>query len=96
MVLVIGYIVLAAIVAMLFSLAFLRGGHPPASGIVNLAILIVVCPLSIVSAWIGLTTRPESLTGGQKHFYMMAGVATAFAIFSIVLLVLKVGLGKAM
>lgn len=87
-----GYAVLAAIVAILVALAFFRGGHPPASGIIVLLILFVVTPLAVAAAALGLTTQAPA--ADQKLFFTMAGVCLAFAVFSVVLLFFKFVLGR--
>ena len=89
-----GWVVLAAVVAMLLAAAFLRGGHPPGSGIVNLIVLVLVAPLSLGAAVVGLRTAPGAVAGSVKRFYLMTGVSLVFALFASLLFVLKFLLGR--
>ena len=89
-----GYVVLAAVVAVLLSMAFLRGGHPPGSGIVNLIILVVVYPISLYAAVAGLKTRVDAVSGSPKRFFVMVGVSLTFSVFVSLLFVLKFAFGR--
>lgn len=90
-----GYAVIAAIVLILASMAFLRGGHPPGYGIVNLLILVFVYPVSLFGSIAGLNSSVGSLAVSPKTYFIMVGACMAFACFSTVLLVLKFVFGKA-
>lgn len=90
-----GYAVLAAIFLILASMAFLRGGHPPGYGIVNLFILIIVYPISVYGSIVGLKTTIDSLLVSAKRYFIMVGVCLAFALFSTTLFVFKFVFGKA-
>lgn len=90
-----GYVVLVAIAMILASTAFLRGGHPPGSGIVNLLILVCVYPIAVYGSIAGMRTSIDSAGPSAKVYFIMAGVCLAFALTSTMLLVLKVVLGKA-
>jgi hypothetical protein len=84
-----GYVVLSAVVIILFSTAFLRGGHPPGSGIVNLGVLVLVYPLSVYSSVVGLKANAQSIATSPKLFYTMTGVCLSFVVFSTLLFVIK-------
>lgn len=90
-----GYAVLVAIVLMLAAMAFLRGGHPPGYGIVNLLILVFVYPVSVYGSIVGLKTAIDSVTGSAKVYFIMVGVCSTFALFATILFVLKFVFGKA-
>ena len=90
-----GYVVLVAIVLMLVSMAFLRGGHPPGYGIVNLLILAFAYPVSLYASISGLRTSVNSLSVPVKTYFIMVGVCSTFALFATILLVLKFIFGKA-
>jgi hypothetical protein len=87
-----GVLVLAAIVLILLSMAYLRGGHPPASGIAVFLILIVATPIATAASVAGCL---QALRGNRKTnaFFILCGVCAAFAIFCLVLLFLKLVLG---
>jgi hypothetical protein len=89
-----GCAVLAAIVLMLLSAAYLRGGHPPASGIAILVILAVATPAAVLATVLGLGHRADPGRPGDKPLFVMTGVCLAFAVFAATLLVLKFALGK--
>lgn len=89
-----GYVVLAAICLMVLSSAFLRGGHPPGSGIVNLFVLILAYPISLYGALAGWTAHPGSITNQTRRFYVMTGVCLCFAIAVTLGLVVKFVFGK--
>ena len=91
-----GYVVLASICAMLLSIAYLGGGHPSGTGIVNGLLLIVVGPLSAVASVVGLRTRQGLLDRDARTYHVMSGVCLAFALFFVVLAFLKLVLGRAM
>ena len=90
-----GYIVLIAIVLLLLSMTFLRGGHPPGSGIVNVMILVCVYPISLLGAILGLNTPGSSISGSAKTYYIMTGVCLSFALFTTMIFVLKYIFGQA-
>ena len=81
-------------VAMLLATAFLRGGHPPGSGIVNLILLVLVTPLALGAAAVGLRTAPGDVAGPVKRFYLMTGVSLLFAVVASLVFVLKFLLGR--
>ena len=85
-------LVLVSIVLILLSMACLRGGHPPASGMVVLLILTGVTPIATAAAVAGCL---QALRGDRKDnaFFILCGVSTAFAVFGLVLLFLKLVLG---
>jgi hypothetical protein len=87
-----GVLVLASIVLILLSMAYLRGGHPPASGIAVLLILMTVTPIATAATVAGVL---EALRGDRRTsaFFILCGVCAAFAIFCLVLLFLKLVLG---
>ena len=88
---------LAAIVSILVATAYLRGGHPPASGIVAAVILLASTPFTLAGSVIGLATsreRADELAQGGKFFFIGTGVCIAFAAFAGILFVLKVVLGR--
>jgi hypothetical protein len=89
-----GYSVLAAIFLISVSMAFLRGGHPPGSGIVNLLIIVFAYPLSVYGSIIGLKTSVNSLSVSPKVYFTMVGACVAFAMFSTLLLIFKFIFGK--
>ena len=90
-----GYAVLVAIVLILASMAFLRGGHPPGYGIVNLVILFFIYPISVYGSIVGLKMSIDSLTVSPKVYFIMVGSCITFALFSTVLFVFKFIFGKA-
>ena len=90
-----GYFVLVAIVLMLLSMAFLRGGHPPGYGIVNLIILVFGYPISLFGSIIGLKTKVDDVSVSVKNYFLMVGVSLAFFLFTSLLLILKFIFGKA-
>ena len=90
-----GYFVLVAIALMLFSMAFLQGGHPPGYGIVNLIILVFVYPISLFGSIMGLKTKVDDVSVSVKKYFLMVGVSLAFFLFTSLLLILKFIFGKA-
>lgn len=86
-----GIAVLVGTVLMLFAAAYLRGGHPPASGIVNLVLLLLLSPAAGLAAAVGLRAAGTV----DKWFFVMTGVCLGFAVFAGTLLLLKVVLGRA-
>jgi len=89
-----GYAVFAAIALILTSTAFLRGGHPPGHGIVNLVILVLVYPLSVFGSIVGLRTSANSLSVSAKLYFTMVGACMAFALSTTLLFVFKYIFGK--
>ncbi len=89
-----GYAVLAAVCALVVSSAFLRGGHPPGSGIVNLFVLLLAYPISLCGSIVGWRASPDAITGRVKHVYVMTGVCMCFAVFVTLVFVVKFVLGK--
>jgi hypothetical protein len=89
-----GYAVLVAICLMLLSSAYLRGGHPPGSGIVNLLVLMLTYPMSLYGAIVGWTARPEAIAIRTRPFYVMTGVCLCFAVAVTLGLVVRYILGK--
>jgi hypothetical protein len=89
-----GYAVLAAVCLMVLSSAFLRGGHPPGSGIVNLFVLMLAYPISLYGAVAGWTAHPDAITNPTRQFYIMTGVCLCFAIAVTLELIVKFVLGK--
>lgn len=87
-----GILVIASIVSVLLATAYLRGGHPPASGIVVLLILMAVGPIATAAAVLGSL---EARRGDREAnvFFILCGVSGAFAVFACVLLFLKLVLG---
>lgn len=88
-----GCSVLAAIVLILASMAFLGGGHPPASGIVNLLIIGAAYPLSVYGSIVGLRTPVGAVAVPVKLYFVMAGACATFAIAATTVLVLKFAFG---
>jgi hypothetical protein len=88
-----GVLVLVAIVLMLLSIAYLKGGHPPASGVAVLLIFMVVTPLAACSALAALSTPVEAAGPSPRAFFLMGGVCLAFTVFAITALVLKLVFG---
>jgi hypothetical protein len=89
-----GYAVLAAVCVLVMSPAFLRGGHPPGSGIVNLFLLMLAYPLSLYGTVVGWTVRPDAIASRTKQVYVMTGVCLCFAVVVTLVLVVKFVLGK--
>jgi len=89
-----GALVLCAITIILYATAYLRSGHPPASGIVSLAVVIAISPLSIIASIIGLTVQQTALTIKSKAVYIMTGVNISFSVIILLIFVFKVILGK--
>jgi hypothetical protein len=88
---------LAAIVSILGATAYLRGGHPPASGIVAAVIFLATTPFTLVGSVIGLASsgeRADELAKGGKFLFIGTGVCVAFTTFAGVLFFLKVVLGR--
>jgi hypothetical protein len=82
---------LAAEIGILLALAYLGGGHPPASGLAAALLLLVMGPISAVAAILGLSAPQR---GDGKLLFVMTGVNLAFAVFAAVLFVLKGLLGR--
>lgn len=92
-----GVLTLIAIFAIIGALAFLSGGHPPASGIVSALIFFVVTPFTLAASIIGSWTSPEmnaELRSGGKRFFISTGLCIAFTVFAATLLFVKAGLGR--
>ena len=89
-----GYAVLASACALVLSTAFLRGGHPPGSGIVNLVVLALSYPVSLCGVIIGWTAPPDALASRTKHVHIMTGVCLCFAVVVTLMLVVKFVLGR--
>jgi hypothetical protein len=85
---------LAAEIGMLLAIAYLRGGHPPASGIVVMLVLLVMGPVSAIAAVVGLSARPRDAPHARKLLFVMTGVNLAFAALALLVFVLKVVLGR--
>ena len=86
---------LVAEIAMLLATAYLRGGHPPASGIVVLLMLLVIGPVSAIAAILGLSARSRDDLRVGKLLFVMTGVNLSFAVFALMVFVLKFVLGQA-
>lgn len=89
-----GYAVLAAVCVLVMSAAFLRGGHPPGSGIVNLLVLVLAYPVSLYGAIAGWTARPDAMASRAKQVYVMTGVCLCFAVAVTLVFLVKFVLGK--
>ena len=89
-----GCTALLAEIVLLAAAAYLQGGHPPASGIVALLVLVVQGPLSVVAAALGLSARKRDTVDGRTWLLVMTGVNLAFATFAVMIVVLKM-LGRA-
>jgi len=89
-----GYTVLAAVCALVISTAFLRGGHPPGSGIVNLFVLLLAYPISLWGVFVGWKAPLDVIASRTKHVYVMTGVCLCFAVAVTLVLVVKFVLGK--
>lgn len=89
-----GCTALLAEIVLLAAAAYLQGGHPPASGIVALLVLVVQGPLSAVAAALGLSARTRETADGRKWLFVMTGVNLSFATFAVMFVVLKVMLGR--
>lgn len=89
-----GYAVLAAVCLIVLSSAFLRGGHPPGSGIVNLFVLMLAYPMSLYGVLAGWTAPPEAIANRPRLFYAMTGVCLCFATAVTLGLIVKFVLGK--
>jgi hypothetical protein len=93
-----GVLTLLAVFSIIGAIAFLGGGHPPASGIVAVLIFFAVTPFSLAASVIGLVTPPRrisELKRGGKLFFISTGVCFAFTVFAAALLFVKAGLGRA-
>jgi hypothetical protein len=86
--------VLAAEIGMLLAMAYLRGGHPPASGIVVMLVLLVMGPVSAIAALVGLSARARDQVPARKLLFVMTGVNLSFAVLALMVFVLKVVLGQ--
>lgn len=89
-----GYAVLAAVCALVLSTAFLRGGHPPGSGIVNLFVLAVAYPLALLGTIAGLTASLDAIARRGRQVYVMSGVCLCFAVLVTLVFVMKFVFGK--
>jgi hypothetical protein len=89
-----GYAVLVAVCALVMSTAFLRGGHPPGSGIVNLLVLLLAYPISLYGVVAGWTARPDAIASRTRQVYVMTGVCLCFTVAVTLVLVVKFVLGK--
>ena len=89
-----GYAVLAAVCALVMSTVFLRGGHPPGSGIVNLFVLLLAYPISLYGVVVGWKAHPDAIASRAKQVYVMTGVCLCFAVAVTLVLVVKFVLGK--
>jgi hypothetical protein len=89
-----GYAVLASIVLMLLSTAFLGGWHPPGYGIINLAVLLLVYPLSVYGSIVGLRTHPDAVLGYARRYFIAVGIRMTSALCATLLFILKFVLGK--
>ena len=85
---------LAAEIGMLLAMAYLRGGHPPASGIVVMLMLVIMGPVSVIAAIVGLSARPRNDAHAWTLPFVMTGVNLSFAVLVLTALVLKVVLGQ--
>jgi len=89
-----GYAVLVAVCVLVLSTAFLRGGHPPGSGIVNLLVLVLAYPTSLYGVFAGWTAPPDAIAARTRLAYVMTGVCLCFAVAVTMGLVVKFVLGK--
>ena len=92
-----GVLTLLAIFSIIGAIAFLGGGHPPASGIVSVLIFFAVTPFSLAASIVGLVTPPRrsaELSHGGKFFFVSTGVCIAFTVFAAALLFVQAGLGR--
>jgi hypothetical protein len=89
--------VLAAEIGMLLAMAYLRGGHPPASGIIVMLVLLIMGPVSAIAAIVGLSARARPLDNeahAGRLLFVMTGVNLSFAVLALMVFVLKVVLGQ--
>jgi hypothetical protein len=86
--------VLLAEIVILLATAYLGGGHPPASGIVVLLVFLIMGPVSVIAAIAGLSARQRHGAGGGPLLFVMTGVNLSFAVFAVMVIVLKVVLGR--
>lgn len=93
-VIVAGIIVVCAIFILFYAAAYMRSGHPPASGIVGLVVVFVVSPISVLASLIGLFMRERVAPLKDKIFYIMTGINLSFSIIVLFLFIFKVLLGK--
>jgi len=89
-----GCAVLAAIVVIFYATAYMRSGHPPASGIVALIVLFCVSPPAFLSVVFGLLFNRSETRLNPLLAYGMWGVNATFVFIVICLFLFKVILGK--
>ena len=85
---------LLAEITMLLATAYLSGGHPPASGIVVLLVLLIMGPVSVIATIAGLSALRRDGANGRALLCVMTGVNLSFALFALMVVVLKVVLGR--
>lgn len=89
-----GVAVLAGILIILYAVAYMRSGHPPASGIVFLIVVFIVSPFSVVSVIAGIFTVKLPTNLNSKLVYSMLGVNILFSYILVLIFIFKVILGK--
>ncbi len=76
-------------------MGYLRRGHPPASGYVNLFVMLLLTPVSFLSATLGLLTDSgKSAISNPKLYFVCAGISSLFFIALCTVFILKVVLGR--
>lgn len=89
-----GLIVLTAIAVIFYAMAYMRSGHPPASGIVALIVMFIVSPISFMAFLLGMTIPASTMKLKPRWVYSMWGVNLAFLFIVACIFVFRVLLGR--
>ena len=93
LVVVSGVLVLVSILVIFYAVAFMRSGHPPASGIVALIVILGLSPVAILATVAGLLSGERASGLPQKLVHTMLGVNVTFVFIVACIFVFKVILG---
>ena len=88
-----GLAVLAGILVILYAVAYMRSGHPPASGIIFLFVVFIVSPFSLVSVIAGLFAVKVPTRLNSKLVFSMLGVNILFTYLMALIFFFKQILG---
>ena len=88
-----GIAVLAGILVILYAVAYMRSGHPPASGIVFLIVVFILSPFSLAAVIAGVFTVKLPTRLNSKLVYSMLGINLLFSYLLALIFFFKVILG---
>ncbi|OZG71348.1 hypothetical protein BTA51_20565 [Hahella sp. CCB-MM4] len=85
---------MTAIAVIFYAMAYMRSGHPPASGYVFLIVMFITSPLAIISVLFGFFINKATTTLNPKLVFSMLGVNIVFVFIVLCIVIFKVILGK--